>query len=64
MNLSELTNNQLDEQIETYQDRIETMSDYISDEDDITARGVMQGQLQKYRMTLQMLKTEKQNRNL
>jgi hypothetical protein len=29
MNLSELTNDQLDEQIDTYEDRIETMSDYI-----------------------------------
>ena len=63
MNLNELTNDQLEEQIETYQDRIETMSDYFSDEDDSTRREVMQGQLQRYRMALQILKTEKQNRS-
>jgi hypothetical protein len=63
MNLKELTIEQLDEQIETYQDRIETMMDYISDEDDSTARGVMQGQLQRYRMALQMLKAQRQNRS-
>lgn len=62
MDLSELTNEKLEEQIETYEDRIETMSDYISDEDDSTTRGVMQGQLQRYRMAFQLLKTEKQNR--
>lgn len=62
MNLKELTNAQIVEQIETYEDRIETISDYISDEDDSTARGVMQGELQRYRMALQMLKSEKQNR--
>ncbi len=63
MNLNELTNDQLHEQIQTHEDRIETISDYISDEDDSTTRGVMQGQLQRYRMTLQLLKSEKQNRS-
>lgn len=63
MNINELTNEQLDEQIETYEDRIETISDYISDVDDSTTLAVMQSQLQKYRMALQMLKAEKKNRS-
>jgi hypothetical protein len=59
MEIKELSNEELENQIETFQDRIETLLDYISDEDDGATRSAMQMQLPRYRMTLQLLKEER-----
>jgi len=63
MEIRDLSNNELDEHIETYQDRIETMSEYISDTEDYTTRSAMNDELVKYRMTLRALLQEREIRS-
>lgn len=63
MEIRDLSNNELDEYIETYQDRIETMSEYISDSEDYATRSAMNDELVKYRMTLRALLQEREIRS-
>lgn len=60
MDLTKLSEGELDEKIELYQDRIETVSEYISDDGDPT--GVLRNQLAGYRQALSMLRHEKSRR--
>ena len=60
MDLTQLSSEELDDQIERYQDRIETISDYISDDGDPT--GVLRNQLAGYRRALTMLREERSRR--
>jgi hypothetical protein len=64
MEIKDLNSEELDAQIELFEDRIETMTDYISDEDEPATRSVMQGQLYRYKATLQALREEKQRRSI
>lgn len=63
MEIRDLSNDELDEYIETYQDRIETMSEYISDTEDYATRSAMNDELVKYRMTLRALLQEREIRS-
>ncbi|MCK6612519.1 MAG: hypothetical protein L6Q78_15945 [Bacteroidia bacterium] len=63
MEIRDLSNDELDEYIETYQDRIETMSEYISDTEDYATRSAMNDELIKYRMTLRALLQEREIRS-
>lgn len=62
MNIIELTDLEIEEQIELFQGRIETISDYISEYDDITVRNVLISQRETYKLTLNLLYDEKRNR--
>lgn len=54
----------LEDEIDTYENRVETAQDYLEDEDDLTVRGVLSSRLYSYRQTLQQLLTEKKRRGL
>lgn len=54
----------LEDEIDTYENRVETAQDYLEDEDDPTVRGVLSSRLYSYRQTLQQLLTEKKRRGL
>lgn len=58
MEIKDLSSEQLDRKIETFKDRIETIKEYISDEDDAYTRSNMQAQLYRYNLTLNALKEE------
>lgn len=62
MNITALSNEELEEQIELHNDRIETTSDYISDTEDRATKAAMQIVLQRYQTILESLKQEKQKR--
>lgn len=62
MEITKLTEQDIDEQIKLFQDRIETISDYISEYDDITVINVLISQRETYKLTLNLLKEEKRNR--
>jgi len=64
MEIKDLNNEELDAQIELYKDRVETMLEYISDEDDSATRSAMQAGLYSYGATLQALQEEKRQRNI
>jgi len=64
MEIKDLNSEELDAQIELYKDRVETMTDYISDEDDPATRSAMRDGLYQYKATLQALREEKQMRNI
>lgn len=57
------SDDKLDEMIETYEDRVETASDWIDDYDtDSYTRSVMRSRLYEYNRCLYFLKTEKERR--
>ncbi len=62
MDIKVISDKELDSEIELYQDRIETLKDYINDFDDPMTLSGLTGQLQKYRITLQLLQGERQRR--
>jgi hypothetical protein len=64
MEIRDLTNEELNEYIDTYLDRIETMTDYISDTDDYMTRSAMQDELRKFKLTLNALLDEREIRNI
>ena len=51
MEINKLSEKELFDQLELYQDRIETMKDYIEDTDDAETRSNMESQLYRYRTT-------------
>ncbi len=58
-----LSDEQLNEYIETFQDRVESTRDYLDDSDDYTVSMVMRGKLQEYSHKLQLLREERARRN-
>lgn len=57
-----LSDEDLNEYIETFQDRVETTRDYLDDSDDYTVNMVMRGKLQEYSHKLQLLREERARR--
>ena len=57
-----LSDEKLNEYIETFQDRVETTRDYLDGEDDVTVTMVMRGKLQEYSSKLRLLVEEKSRR--
>lgn len=57
-----LSDEKLNEYIETFQDRVETTRDYLDDSDDYTVTMVMRGKLQEYSHKLQLLREERARR--
>jgi hypothetical protein len=64
MEIDELSIEQIEEQIELYLDRIETISDYISDADDNSIRNVLINQKEGYKLTLNLLYNAKNERQI
>lgn len=58
------SDDKLEDEIDTYENRVETAQEYLSDEDDPTVRGVLASRLGAYRQTLRQLLAEKQRRGL
>ncbi len=58
-----LSDEQLNEYIETFEDRVETTRDYLDDCDSIDISMVMRGKLQEYSQKLQLLREERARRN-
>ena len=58
MEINKLSEAELFEQLETYKDRIETITEYIEDTDDAETRSNMEVQLHRYKMTLNAIKSE------
>lgn len=58
------SDDKLEDEIDTYENRVETAQEYLSDEDDPTVRGVLASRLGSYRQTLRQLLAEKQRRGL
>lgn len=54
----------LEDEIDTFENRLETAQDYLADEDDQTVRGVLASRLGAYRQTLRQLIAEKRRRGL
>lgn len=54
----------LEDEIDTYESRVETAQEYLEDEDDPTVRGVLASRLGSYRQVLRQLLAEKQRRGL
>lgn len=59
-----LSDEKLEDEIDTYENRVETAQEYLEDEDDPTVRGVLASRLGAYRQTLRQLLAEKQRRGL
>ena len=60
----DLTTDRLEEQIDLFKDRIETIVDYIIDADNDSTKSALQIQLQRYEVTLQNLQNERLNRSV
>lgn len=58
------SDDKLEDEIDTYENRVETAQEYLSDEDDPTVRGVLASRLGSYRQTLRQLLAEKRRRGL
>ena len=58
MEINKLSETELFELLETYKDRIETITEYIEDTDDAETRSNMKVQLHRYKMTLNTIKSE------
>ena len=58
------SDDKLEDEIDTYEKRVETAQEYLSDEDAPTVRGVLASRLGAYRQTLRQLLAEKQRRGL
>ena len=63
MNISKLTTNEIEEQINKLHDRSETLKDIIKDIKDPATRGVLQLQQNNYKTTLDLLREELEKRN-
>jgi hypothetical protein len=61
MEIDKLSKEQIEEQIELYLDRIDTISDYISDTEDVSIRNVLINQKQGYKQVLNLLYKEKKH---
>lgn len=59
-----LSDEKLEDEIDTFENRVETAQEYLEDEDDPTVRGVLASRLGAYRQTLRQLLAEKQRRGL
>ena len=57
-----LSNSELEEYIETFQNRVETSREYLGDCDSFDVRMVMQGKLQEYSYKLNLLLQEQKRR--
>lgn len=64
MEIDKLSKEQIEEQIELYLDRIETISDHISDTEDNSIRYVLRNQKEGYKLTLNLLYNEKKDRQV
>lgn len=60
--IRDLSDSDLNEQIELFRNRLETLSDYISETEDAFTRSNMQAMLPRYKLTLDALLQERQNR--
>lgn len=58
------SDDKLEDEIDTFENRVETAQEYLTDEDDPTVRGVLASRLSVYRQTLCQLLAEKQRRRL
>lgn len=58
------SDDKLEDEIDTFENRVETTQEYLTDEDDPTVRGVLASRLSVYRQTLRQLLAEKQRRRL
>ncbi len=58
------SDNKLVDEIDTYENRVETAQEYLEDEDDPTVRGVLASKLSSYRQALRQLLAEKSRRGL
>lgn len=58
------SDDKLEDEIDTFENRVETAQEYLTDEDDPTVRGVLASRLSVYRQTLRQLLAEKQRRRL
>lgn len=58
MNVKDMSNDKLLENIEQYQDRIETITEHISDAEDSNVRNVLEIQRSKYHNAITLLKSE------
>ena len=64
MAIDKLSIEQIEEQIELYLDRIETISDHISETEDNSIRNVLRNQKEGYKQALNLLYIEKRNRQI
>lgn len=64
MEIDKLSNEQIEEQIELYLDRIETISDHILETEDNSIRNVLRNQKEGYKQTLNLFYNEKRNRQI
>lgn len=62
MEIKDLSSEELNSKIELYRDRVETMTEYISETEDTFTRSSMESQLYRYRFILKELEKEKKNR--
>lgn len=58
------SDDKLEDEIDTFENRIETAQEYLEDEDDPSVRGILASRLSAYRQTLCLLLIEKQRRRL
>ena len=58
------SDDKLEDEINTFENRIETAQEYLEDEDDPSVRGILASRLSAYRQTLRLLLIEKQRRIL
>lgn len=58
------SDDKLEDEIDTFENRIETAQEYLEDEDDPSVRGILASRLSAYRQTLRLLLIEKQRRIL
>lgn len=58
------SDDKLEDEIDTFENRVETTQEYLTDEDDPTVRGVLASRLSVYRLALRQLLAEKQRRRL
>ncbi|AEI52121.1 hypothetical protein [Runella slithyformis] len=62
MDLDNMSEEEIEKEIEIYKDRIETLADYISEIDDIRIIPTLNSQLQGYKSTLYLLENKKNKR--
>ncbi len=58
-----LSDEDLNEYIDTFENRVETTRDYLDDCDSIDISMVMRGKLREYSLKLQLLREERARRN-
>lgn len=62
--ITALSDDELEEYIDTFENRVDTTRDYLDDADDINVSMVMRGKLQEYSYKLRLLKEERNRRGL